>query len=430
MEIFEHIIEVLTTLFAVCALYKYLYLVIGFFVKPKVFKKAPAKKKYAVIIAARNERLVIGKLLESINAQSYPKELTTVFVVADNCTDNTAEIARSHGAVVYERHEPERARKGWALEFLFDRIQEDYGIESFNGFLFFDADNVVNSDYIEQMNNAFSTGVDAVVGYRNSKNFSQNYVSAAYGIHFMRSTVAYHRPRSRLGLSTHIAGTGYLLSSDLLKDGWHFGLLTEDTQATLAFVCKGKKIEYCEAAELFDEQPTTLHTMARQRLRWAKGRLACFFVNVGSLIKGIFTAKGRRFSCYDMLFYIMPNTLVNTTLTVLAAVPSAWLIIKGVSASGIEYLKPQGSLTDTLKTIAVSVLVAYVGYVLKNTIIVVREFRHINCSVPKLIFYLLASPWFAITDVPITLASLFMRIKWKPIKHDAVVDIKDIKTAK
>ena len=219
MAVLKLICDILSSSFFVFSIYKYIYLLIGFFVKPKVFKKAAADKKYAVIIAARNEELVIGKLLESLNAQTYPKELIKIFVVADNCTDSTGKIARSYGATVYERNEPERARKGYALSFLFDRIERDYGISSFDGYLFFDADNVVNSDYIEQMNNAFATDVDAVVGYRNSKNFSQNFISAGYGMHFMRSTVSYHRPRSKRSLSTHRAGSGYLLSSKLLEGG-------------------------------------------------------------------------------------------------------------------------------------------------------------------------------------------------------------------
>lgn len=427
MAVLKLICDILSSSFFVFSIYKYIYLLIGFFVKPKVFKKAAADKKYAVIIAARNEELVIGKLLESLNAQTYPKELVKIFVVADNCTDSTGEIARSYGATVYERNEPERARKGYALSFLFDRIERDYGISSFDGYLFFDADNVVNSDYIEQMNNAFATEVDAVVGYRNSKNFSQNFISAGYGMHFMRSTVSYHRPRSKLSLSTHIAGTGYLLSSKLLEGGWHFELLTEDTQATLAFVCRGKRIEYCEAAELFDEQPTKVRTMVRQRLRWAKGRLACFCVNVGSLIKGIFTAKGRRFSCYDMLFYIMPNSLV---VGAIGAIQPTVSFLQGISEQGLAYVKPEGDITKSLITLAISALVSYSSYVLKGAVIVLRERRHINCSTPLLILYVLAWPWFDLTNIPITVASLFMRVTWKPIKHDAVIDIKDIGTSR
>lgn len=420
METLKLILKIITTVLSVLSSYKFVYLIIGFFSKAKRFPKASAKRRYAVVTAARNEELVIGKLLESLNAQSYPKELYTLFVVADNCTDRTAEIARSHGATVYERFEPERARKGYALNFLFKQIERDYGIEAFDGYLFFDADNVVNSDYIEQMNNAFETGADAVVGYRNSKNFSQNFISAAYGMHFMRSTVSYHRPRSVLSLSTHIAGTGYLLSSALLADGWNFELLTEDTQATLSFVSRAKHIEYCEAAELYDEQPTKIGVMLRQRLRWSKGRLSCFLFSAGKLVKGIFTAKGERISCYDMLFYIIPYSLFTAASALVGAL--AAVTSKNVAALSFGW--------DTVGTLVLSAAAAYTGYILRGAVIVARERRHINCSTPKLLLYLLAWPWFDLTNIPITVACLFMHITWKPIKHDAVIDINDIENSK
>ena len=97
---------------------------------------------------------------------------------------------------MYERHDLSKARKGYALGFGFDRIKEDYGIENFEGYLFFDADNLLRPDYVTEMNKAFDTGeLDVITGYRNTKNFDTNCISAAYGIHFYRSSLTYHRPR-------------------------------------------------------------------------------------------------------------------------------------------------------------------------------------------------------------------------------------------
>ncbi len=427
MEVLNIVIKVLSTAITVLSAYKILYVVIGVISKPKTFESAPAGRKYALVVAARNEEAVLGKLLESLCAQTYPKELLQIFVVADNCTDSTADIARRYGASVYERHEPERARKGYALNFLFKQIKRDYGIESFDGYLFFDADNVVNSDYVEQMNNAFASGADAVVGYRNAKNFSQNFVSAAYGMHFMGASISYHRPRSRLSLSTHIAGTGYLLSSALIKDGWNFELLTEDTQATLSFIRQGKRIEYCEAAELYDEQPTRLRTVFRQRLRWSKGRMACFFLNAFGLIGGIFKTAGRRFSCYDMFFYVFPGVVFTAAMALVKG--TATLIDHFVSGSAVDIM-PKTDIKSSLIALAVSALVGYASHVIRGVLIAVRERKHINCPTKKLVFYVLIWPWFDVLNGPITLACLFMHISWKPIKHDAVIDIKEIGTSR
>jgi len=103
--------------------YKAIYYVIGLLYTRK-FKEAKKQHKYGILIAARNEENVIGNLLDSINKQDYPRKLLTVFVVADNCTDNTASIAKKHGAIVYERFDEEHKTKGFALQFLFKKYRK------------------------------------------------------------------------------------------------------------------------------------------------------------------------------------------------------------------------------------------------------------------------------------------------------------------
>ena len=147
--------------------YHTLYLVVGFF-KTKKFGKAKQNHKYGILIAARNEEKVIGNLLDSIKKQDYDMDLVTVFVVADNCTDNTAQVARDHGAICYERFDDEHKTKGFALQFLFERIEEDYGRQSFEGFFIFDADNLLKKDYITRMNEAFDEGNKIITSYRNT----------------------------------------------------------------------------------------------------------------------------------------------------------------------------------------------------------------------------------------------------------------------
>lgn len=476
-------VQIRTVAFAILTVltfYKTVYKWIGFLVKAKKFKPAPQTKKYGIVIAARNEELVIGNLVDSLHGQTYPRENFRVFVVADNCdpTDRTAEIAREHGATVYERHCPEKARKGWALEFLFDNIEKDFGIKSFDGYLFFDADNVVSADYLERMNEAFSTGADGVIGYRNSKNFDQNWISAHYSIHFMRSSMSLHRPRGRLKLGTHIAGTGYLLSSDMLKDGWHYSSLTEDTQATMDFAVQGKRIEYCEAAEFFDEQPYQIKVMLRQRIRWAKGRMACFFrycpklfyglvrifkrnkneesepLKVFNYEKGTYKALSfskklvflwhrvmdlcsfiidavsiplkfiaKNFTNFDMIFYLLPISFIKRMVYI------AFYIAEFYVGWRIGSLFTDGMLPFAAGLVQVlfGTLPSYIRNVFGGAVITLREWKHIHCPNKfKLIFYLITWPLHDLIYPFICLASLFMHVTWKPIKHDVVKTLDDI----
>lgn len=480
MEVLKFLVGPVFAVLAILTFYKVIYRYIGLFVKAKKFEPAPKTKKYGIVIAARNEELVIGNLVNSLHNQTYPRENFQVFVVADNCDegDKTAQIARECGATVYERHCPEKARKGWALEFLFDNIEKDFGIQSFDGYLFFDADNVVSRDYLERMNEAFSTGVDGVIGYRNSKNFDQNWISAHYSIHFMRSTMTLHRPRGRLNLCTHIAGTGYLLSSEMLKNGWHYHSLTEDTQATMDFAVKGKRIEYCEAAEFYDEQPYQFKVMWRQRLRWAKGRMACFFrygakmffglvrffkrnkdekhapIKVFDYEKGIFKTLsfwkkvnfvierfmdicgfivdivavpfryiGKNFTNFDMIFYLFPIGFFKKMI---------WIAYDGT----LFYLgyKAGTLFDDGIPPVILGIIVTlcgklmtYIGNVITGLLIVIREWKHIHCpNYFKLAFYLITWPIHDMLYPFICFASLFMRVTWKPIKHDVVKTLDDI----
>ena len=191
----KSVYDIIGSILGFMFLYKNAYYIIGLFFTRK-FKPAKNKHKYAILIAARNEKNVIGNLIDSINKQDYDMKLVTTFVVADNCTDNTAEIARSHGAVCYERFDNEHRTKGYALEFLLDRIEEDYGRMSFEGYFIFDADNLLNTDYISRMNDAFDSGEKIITSYRNTKNFDENWIASTYALHWIRSIRANHRARS------------------------------------------------------------------------------------------------------------------------------------------------------------------------------------------------------------------------------------------
>lgn len=405
---------------ALLGVHRLLYGVAGFFFRGKAFPEARRNHTYGVVIAARNEERVIGELLDSIALQDYDPALLHVFVVADNCTDSTARISREHGATVYERFDPDRARKGWALEYLFENIDRDYGIGSFDAYLFFDADNLLAPDFVTQINRAFDASGDIAVGYRNAKNFDTSFISAGYALHFMDSILFYHRPRALLGLSTHIAGTGFAVSSEILKGGWRWHCLTEDTQFCLSQIAEGRRIEFCEAAEFFDEQPYTVPVMVRQRLRWVKGRLACFFLLAPKLLAGILRCRKRKFSCYDMLFYIFPHSLASALRTLLRL--GRALLPVALSAGLPALAGICGAVPAALAALAAS----WLRLALRGAVIAVRERRRIRCSTPKLVLYTLLWPFFNLSGPPIALASVFMRVRWKPIRHDRSVSISDL----
>ena len=116
MRTVETINAIIMALFFLCYSYQFVYLAIGLFAKPKKIEAAAPRCRIAVLIAARNEEAVIGQLLDSVRAQNYPSELLDAYVVADNCTDATAVIARAHGAEVFARQDTRHVGKGYALQ--------------------------------------------------------------------------------------------------------------------------------------------------------------------------------------------------------------------------------------------------------------------------------------------------------------------------
>ncbi len=286
----KNIYNIIGAVLSAMLFYKTFYWLVGLFFTRK-FKPAKNKHKYAILIAARNEKAVIGNLLDSIKKQDYPQELLTTFVVADNCTDNTAEIARNCGAICYERFDNEHKTKGFALQYLLEKIEEDYGRMSFEGYFIFDADNLLKKDYISRMNDAFDSGEKIITSYRNTKNFDENWVASTYALHWIRSIRCNHRARSVFRLATNIQGTGFLFTNEIVKNGWKYTSLTEDRALTADAVAQGYRITYNDEAMFYDEQPISLKIALRQRLRWSKGHLQAFAESGPYLFINIFFGK-------------------------------------------------------------------------------------------------------------------------------------------
>ena len=264
MHFFIEVCNIVVSVVTVLYLYQMLYIVIVFVydilrkagkVKKKSVKVVP--HNLAVIICARNEEMVIDKLLETINNQNYPKDKLKAVVIADNCTDKTAEIARQYGAVVFERFNTKKVGKGYALNFAFKNIYSMFGDNYFDGYIIIDADNLLDSNYVAEMNKTFCQGYRVITGYRNSKNYGTNWITAGYAVAFMREAKFLNYARSALGSSCAVSGTGFLVSNEIIRErgGWNYSLLTEDIEFTVDTIMRGETIGYCENAMLYDEQP-------------------------------------------------------------------------------------------------------------------------------------------------------------------------------
>ena len=393
----------ISALFFICYAYQFLYIPLVLAKKQRPLPCPPSPHRYAVLIAARNEAAVIGGLLDSLRQQTYDPALLTVFVVADNCTDGTADIARRRGAVVYERFNHINVGKGYALDFLTQHIKADYP-DGFDGYFVFDADNVLSPDYIERMNAVFSGGYEIVTSYRNSKNYADNWISAGYALWFLRESRYLNHARSLLGTSCAVSGTGFLFSRAVLEETgpWPFHLLTEDIQFSVHEILQGRKVAFAPDAVLYDEQPTTFRQSWRQRMRWSQGYLQVFRDYGARLLRGIFRGS---FSCFDMSMAIMPafvlstvSILVNLTLGVVGALAGDNLLV-------------------AFESVGQMLLNMYLTLLVLGGITTVTEWNQIRTSSVKKFVYVFTFPLFMFSYIPISLAAFFCKPQWKPIEH-------------
>ena len=240
--------------------------------KPLKVKK---EHRFMAIIPAHNEEEVVGNLIESLKNQNYSKELYDIYVIADNCTDNTAKIARESGAIVYERYNEVERTKGYALDwFLQQKIRED---APYDAICIFDADNIVDKNFIKSMNKKLCQGEEVVQGYRDIKNPTDSWITAGYAIFYWMMNRFYHLARYNLGLSPLINGTGFMVSFDIIKEnnGWKTVTLTEDIEFSLQRILKGKRLGWSTEAIVYDEQPTGFKQSWSQRSRWTVGHMQC-----------------------------------------------------------------------------------------------------------------------------------------------------------
>ena len=402
METLRWINFAVSVLFVVCYAYQFFYIPVPW-LKKAAPHAAPQKHRYAVLICARNEEAVIGDLIASIRNQTYDQSLVSVFVLADNCTDDTALIARCAGAVCYERTNTEQVGKGYALQTLLHYLDRDYP-EGFDGYFVFDADNILAPDYIERMNETFSDGHDIITSYRNSKNYGDNWISAGYALWFLRESRYLNHARFLLGTSCAVSGTGFLFSRAVLEEigPWPFHLLTEDIEFSIHQITRGRKVAFCPDAVLYDEQPTSFRQSWRQRQRWAKGYIQVFQHYGRDLIQGIFRGS---WSCFDMSMNIMPAFF----LSAVSIVCNLSSIVLGLIAGG--------SVQTALWSLGELLLGVYGTLFVVGAITTASEWRAISAPWWKKVLYACTFPLFMATYIPIAISALFCHVEWKPIEH-------------
>ena len=411
----NNINTVVFILFTAMYIYQYYYIIVVLLKNKNVKSKGKnIMNKFAVIVSARNESDVIEEFIHTVDLQDYPSDLIDVYVIADNCSDDTAQKARIAGAHVYERFDNKKVGKGYALDFLFKILRSKK--TKYDGYFIFDADNLLSRNYISEMNKVFNRKYKIVTSYRNSKNYDSNWISAGYSLWFLRESKYLNYARMLLNNSCAVSGTGFLISSEIIdkNNGWKYHLLTEDIEFTIDSIINGEKIGYCNSACFYDEQPTSFKDSWNQRMRWSKGFYQVFFKYGYNLFKSIF--KNKDFSCYDMFMTISPMMLISIVMILFNSSIFLYSLISNdfqTSKLAIGYV-----LSYFLNT--------YLMMYLLGLLTTITEWNRIQCKGYKKICYTFTFPIFMFTYMPISICSIFKKVEWKQIKHNINKSIEDI----
>ena len=287
----------------------------------KIYGKATRNylplKRFAIFIPAHNEEIVVENIVDNLKQLNYPKDSYDLYVIADNCTDNTAAIANAAGANVLERFDDKQKGKGHALQWAFEKVL--YGEDcEYDAAVVFDADNLVSKNFLKEMNNKLCDGQKVLQGYIDSKNPNDSWITASYSIAFWSSNRLFQCARSFLGMSCEIGGTGFCMDVQVLKQvGWHATCLVEDLEFTMKLVLNGIKVGWAHEAIVYDEKPLTLAQSWNQRRRWMQGFAdVCSRYFVKLFVKGVKERNGALIDCavYTLQPYII---LIGATMLLL-----------------------------------------------------------------------------------------------------------------
>ncbi|MCX7779719.1 MAG: glycosyltransferase [Negativicutes bacterium] len=385
------------------------YFILAFFGiwNRKESKIMEPRHSFAIVIAAHNEENVIGQLIDNLHMLHYPRDLYDIFVIADNCSDRTAQIAKTSGAIVHERFNLEQRGKGYAMEWMFNKLFKMK--RRYDAVVVFDADNLVHPDFLLEMNSRLCKGEKVIQGYLDAKNPCDTWIAGTFAISFWVVNHIWHLAKYNIGLSSVLGGTGMCIATDVLeRHGWGATCLTEDMEFTMKALLRGIRTTWAHDAIVYDEKPLTFMQSWHQRKRWAQGHFDVASRYIPRLLaEGI---KQRDIRLLDgVLHLLQPHFLILSTTF--------------VALSYLYHITPfYTNILYMVLPIEVWTIIAVGQYVFP--VLVLAKIR----APWKVWFYSIFYPLFVYSWIPITFIGYLHRNdrRWSHTQHTRGLSYHDI----
>ena len=382
------VLTILSTVLSLVAVYTGV-IALFTFKKRKPYPKAAPKTRFLVLIPARNEERVIAHLIDALRKQNYPRELFDIVVAANNCTDRTAEIARTAGVSVFEC-EGRITCKGDVLHQAIERFLP----EKYDAFAFFDADNLPDPEFLAAMNDALCAGERVCKCRLKAGNAFDSWVAGNYGIYHAMMEWVFSRPHAAAGFSSNLVGTGYVVHREVFEKlgGWNTKSMCEDSEFGAICASIGVRVAWVYEALSYDEQVTGFWTSMRQRLRWCSGMVEAAHYRLPSLLKRDVPKRGVALD-FAMTFILAHTQPIAAVLMVLA-LPwyPGWMFLTMACSAGLS----------AIGIMLFSMLMCKLG----------------GYPIGKMKLAILLSPIFMASWAPLQILALVKPVKrWSPIAH-------------
>lgn len=382
----------------------FILLIYSYLVMPRCYlkpKKYNNKKRYCILIPARYESKVINNLLLSITKQTTKINPKDIYIIVESIKDKTVDIAKQYNMNIILRENLSLKRKGYALNDAVTYILKKQ--IHYDAYFIFDADNILDKDFIKNMEKSINEGYDIAIGYRNTKN-SNTLVSASSALTFSMINTMLNERKNKYHNNLTISGTGYYIKGSIIEE-WNsfpFHSLTEDYELTLYAILHNLTTTYNKKAIFYDEQPDNFNVSLKQRTRWVKG----YFEVRKKYINKISKSETKN----DPNFASKVNAFLGVT-------PYIYIII-GLLIILVNILITKG-ITTFLCYLTIFLLLIYTVLVLFTIIMLKKEKNNLNISKSmkvKVIFY---NPIFMFSYIICLLRTIFIKdIKWDKIDHN------------
>ncbi len=329
---------------SIFTIYQLFFMVIAVFtgrskMSASFLRQTPAAS-FCVIIPAHNEELLISGAVKSMLMANYPEQLRTVIVIADNCDDDTAHLARTEGALCYERYDSVLRGKPYALNWLIAKLD----ISQYDAFIIIDADTRMDADFFRAMDAHLSTGEQAIQGYFGVLNPDENWLTRLAILPGVLKFNFHFPGKMALGLTCVLAGNGMCFSREVIGGfGWNAFSIAENWEYWVQLTLAGYKVTSAADAVIYSQVANSLATGTAQRKRWLKGRIETLGRYGGRLLKAALQGRLAAMDCLmelirpsyaNLMFLSLLHILFCFILVLAAHVSPYWLFLSGFLVIG------------------------------------------------------------------------------------------------